>query len=397
MSGSAGDPPDQPDTPEEIERRVSEIEAELRRPAKFKEPSAAERARKPVKLAGLRNARKARKLRRPVPEPPPRPGFAQPRAGFAQPPPPRPARRGKVWSLLIAVVIIAGLSVAAVELPKLGLGKTPGRADNTPVTNGATPTGRPTASTGSGASFLPTPTVAAPFLGTPAQSYADGAAGIVIPPAQPIGRYSAAQVARAYRTTRELLVAANLNGPTLAGGAPDAFASLLIPVERTYFVGRLDKIGLTARGYARSTRGWVVSFAPGTTQLVGSVIKVHGTMQAMTAIEGTTPVLRIHADYLFVYPVEAPDQPATLMRLVARDVVNVDFASWNDPGGPLEPYWILIGGGVSGARCDVNDGFVHPEFPGGPPDKVKPTGAPVNPYSQGALPAHVECQATTGT
>jgi hypothetical protein len=68
------------------------------------------------------------------------------------------------------------------------------------------------------ASSLPTPTVAAPFLGTPAQSYADGAAGIVIPPAHAVGNYPAAAVAAAYQMTKRLLIAANLNGPTLNGG-----------------------------------------------------------------------------------------------------------------------------------------------------------------------------------
>jgi hypothetical protein len=52
----------------------------------------------------------------------------------------------------------------------------------------------------------------------------------------------------------------------------------------------------------------------------------------------------------------------------------------------------------AGARCDVNVGFVHPEFPSGPPDKVKPTGTPINPYDQNPPPNRsISCQATTGT
>jgi hypothetical protein len=415
MSGSTGEPPDasdQPGAPGESERWISEIEAELHRPAKFKEPSAAERARKPGKVARLRNARQARKLRKPVPEPPSRPGFGQPpprpgfgqpppRPGFGQPPPPRPSRpsrpsrRGKVWSLLIAVVVIAGLSAAAVELPRLGLGKTPGRADNTPVTNGATPAGQPTTS-GTPASYVPAPTLAAPFLGTPAQSYADGSAGIVVPPAQPVGAFSAAQVTAAYRTTKRLLVAAELNGPTLAGGAPDAFANLLIKEQRTQFVDGLDKIGRNAHGVQRSTRAWITSFAPGTTQLDGNVIKVHGSMQATTAEEDGFHVLRIQVNYLFVYAVMQPSVPSSLIRVVVHDLGNVNFAAFDDPGGPLEPLW-QMGSSTAGVRCDVADGFVHPEFPNGPPDKVKPTGAPVNPYDQNAPVGSAQCGATTGT
>lgn len=388
MSGSPGDP----SSPDELERKIKELEADLvkkAKKAKFTEPSAAERASKPVTpQLGWRDARKARKLRKPVPQPPPTPP-----AWRASPPSaPTASTRRRARSLLIALAVIVCLAGAVAGLVKLNRPGTPGVADNTPVTNGATPSSSPSGSS------LPTPSVTAPFLGTPAQSYADGTAGIVIPPAQAVGSYSAEEVAAAYRKTKKLLVAANLNGPTLDGGAPDAFADLLISQERTFFVQRLDKTGLDASGYEKSTRGWVISFAPGTTQLVGSVIKVHGTMEALTARSDGNKLLRIHADYLFVYAVEQPGQPSTLMRIVARDVVNVDFATWDDPGGPLEPYWSLVGGGVAGSRCDVNDGFVHPQFAGGPPDKVRPTGAPINPYDQNAPPKlSGGCQATTGT
>jgi len=265
------------------------------------------------------------------------------------------------------------------------------------VTNGPTPSSQPTSAGAPGGPFLPSPTVAAPFLGTPAQSYANGAAGIVIPSAHAVGSYSAAQVAAAYQETKRLLVAANLDPRTLRGGSPDAFANLLIPQERSFFIHNLDKIGVDSSGDARSTRGWVTSFAPGSTQLVGNVIKVHGSMLAVAAHSGSLPVLRIRADYLFVYAVERPGNSGTLMRIVARDVVDVDFAAYTDPGGPLEPWWLSQGGGDAGARCDVNDGFVHPQFPNGTPDKVKPTGAPINPYKQAAPPGHQQCQATTGT
>ena len=314
---------------------------------------------------------------------------------------PRPSARGRIWSLVAVVVVLAGMAGAAVGIIKLA--KHPPKvpaADNTPVRNGPTPSSQPTATTASnapGSSFLPSPTVAAPFLGTPAQSYANGAAGIVIPPAHAVGTYSAAQVAAAYGTSKELLIAANLNPRTLRGGSPDAFANLLIPQQRSFFVGNLDKIGLDSRGYVRSTRGWVASFAPGTTQLVGNVIKVHGSMQAMAARVNSSGVLRIHANYLFVYAVEQPGNPATLMRIVAQDVVNIDFGTFTDPGGPLQPFWNPVGGGDAGARCDVNDGFIHPEFPQGPPDKVKPTGTPVNPYDQNTPTGRQQCQATTGT
>jgi hypothetical protein len=86
------------------------------------------------------------------------------------------------------------------------------------------------------------------------------------------------------------------------------------------------------------------------------------------------------------------------MRVVVRQQGNADFAQWNDPGGPLQA-WFLPGAdsGPAGARCDLHDGFIHPEFPDGPRDRVQPSGVPVDPYSQTYVPSRAACQAITGT
>jgi hypothetical protein len=209
MSG-AGDSP----SPDEIERQIKKLEAELvnkATKARFIEPSAAERSRQPVQSQmGWRAARKAKKLREPVAQPQPRPWGS---------PPPKPAggsRRGRAVSLVIAVVVIVGLTGGAVAVAKLGRRAKVPRPDNAVVTNGPTPSLSP-----SPTPFTPpAPTLAAPFLGTPAQDYADGSAGIVIPPAHAVGSFSAADVAAAYHKTRKMLIAAHLNVPTLDGGAP---------------------------------------------------------------------------------------------------------------------------------------------------------------------------------
>jgi hypothetical protein len=381
--------------PDEIDPLFRELEEELARPARFVEPSAAERARKPTPKPtpkmGRRNARKARKLRESVPEPRSGQRAASRRsqaAGSERARPPA-AGQGGGRSLLTAAIVVVCVAGAVFGILKL---RTSGSSDQKPVTNGATPSGQHVASS------MPTPTLADPFAGTPAASYADGALGIAIPVARPVGTYSAAQVAAAYRKTQKMLIAAHLDETTLRGGSPGAFAGMLIPQQRTQFISLLDRIGLTASGSQRSSRTWVTSFAPGIAQLVGKAIKVHGAMYATTGRNGSFHVLRVHADYLFVYAVERPGQPATLMRIVVRDVVDVDFAAYTLPGGPLEPWWRPEGGRVSGARCDVNDGFVHPQFPNGPPDKVRPTGTPIDPYNQSTSVAKAgNCEATTGT
>jgi hypothetical protein len=45
----------------------------------------------------------------------------------------------------------------------------------------------------------------------------------------------------------------------------------------------------------------------------------------------------------------------------------------------------------------MTDGYRHPDYPGGPPNKVQPSGAPINPYSMSNPAATGACGATTGT
>ena len=68
------------------------------------------------------------------------------------------------------------------------------------------------------------------------------------------------------------------------------------------------------------------------------------------------------------------------------------------PCGALEP-WLYLwnGGGVAGGRCGIADGYIHPDFPSGPPATIKPTGQPINPYNQRGKPTAQGCRATTGT
>jgi hypothetical protein len=346
-----------------MDRRLREIAEGIAGEATIKEPSHKERARKPGRLARRRVERQTSQLKR--------------GAGRRE-----RTRTAITWVIVIAVVgTLAGLSM----LLRHSAARS-GAGDVKPVTNGPVPSLTPRQMT-----------AADPFAGSPAQSYADGAAAIVAPPAQALSGYSAAEVAAAYLTAKRMLVTANLDPETLRGGSPNAFSALLVNQERTFFVKGLNTIGVGKGGYAKSTRGWVTSFAPGSTQFVGNVIKVHGIMAATTAFSGGRHLLRVHADYLFVYPVQRPDEPLTMMRVVVQDVVNVDFAQWDDPGGALEAWWNGESGGAAGSRCDVNDGFIHPAFPNGPADKVRPSGTPINPYSLSA-PAHVGgCRATTGT
>jgi hypothetical protein len=235
-----------------------------------------------------------------------------------------------------------------------------------------------------------------PFAGTPSASWSSGAAAITIPPVRARGPYTAAQVRSAYERTRKLLIAANLNWPTLRGGSPAAFEQLLIKSERTQFLAGLHTTKLDKQGRVENTRAWLTSFAPGGTKFVTTEVRVSGTMSAGTATDSGSEVLRIKVNYIFVFAVEPPGDPADWMRIVVQRYGTVDFTQWDDPGGALEP-WFNITGSPAGALCGEGDGYIHPDYPSGPPSSVKPSGKPVNPYSF-ANPSRLKgCTSTTGT
>lgn len=238
-------------------------------------------------------------------------------------------------------------------------------------------------------------TVNLAFAGSPAEEWPDGAAGIVVPAARAHGPYTAAQVRSAYQTTRQLLIAGNLNWPTLRGGTPTAFADLLTTEQRQQFLAGLRSTALDKEGAAENTRAWVASFVPGT-QFVTTIIKVHGTMSASLATDSGSQVLRITVNYLFSYAVEPPGDPADWIRIVQHAYGDVDFARWDDPGGPLEP-WFSLESTAAGALCGERDGYIHPDYPHGPPPRVQPSGAPRDPYSLATPSATAGCQAITGT
>lgn len=229
------------------------------------------------------------------------------------------------------------------------------------------------------ADLLNEPT-ADPFLGTRANGWADGAAGIAAPAARPAGRFTAAQVTAAYATTRKLLIAAALDHQTLLGGQPTAFARLLTAGQRATFLAGLGRHGVTKDGYPLSTRTWVVSFAPGTTALVGTVIKAHGTMSARAVTESGRQVLTVEVSYLFVYAVQPPHDPVDWTRVIVRQHGSVDFVPSNRPGHALQPRYRMTAE-AAGPRCGAGDGYIYPDYPGDSEVGAESAGLVISPYS----------------
>jgi hypothetical protein len=358
-----GAPGDAANHDDEIDRKLRELTAEISAGSRIHEPSAAERAR----AAAKREKR-----------------------------PPRPPRRRRGGLLTVGVIIIALLGGGG-AVTWSHFHSSPSALDDTrPVRNGPVPSSSASAVSSS-------PSVAAgppadPFSGTPADHWADGAAGIVMPSARSHGEFTAAQVQAAYQDTRKILIAGNLDWPTLRGGAPTAFADLLTSQQRAFFTDGLDKIGLDKQGFPLSTRDWVMSFAPHTTSFITTAVKVHGSMNAGETVFSGRTALRVQVDYLFVYAIEPPGDPDDWMRIVAQDYGDVYFAQWDDPGGALEP-WVSFGISPAGGQCGMSDGYVHPAYPNGARSKVPVSGPTLNPYSAAPPPTSSTyvCHPTTGT
>jgi hypothetical protein len=356
-----------PAPPDEFDRELRELTEGNAGEAIFTEPSAAERATGAVpsiRPPGKARARHARRRRSP----------------FA-------------WTLFL-VVIVAGATVlswlgyrhfangtgnaaagpaAAVAAPAAPAVAVPAVAvPAVAVPPGAAASVAAASATGGGAGTVLSGTIvpmdpfggtpADPFAGTPADRWADGAAGIVLPPAKPAGGFTRAQVAAAYETTGKLLIAANLDRPTLLGGAPTAFARLLTAAQRATFLAGLNKAGETRAGYPVSTRTWVASFAPGSTELIGTVIKVHGTMSARAFTSKGTAVLAVDISYFFAYAVEPPHDPVDWTRVIDHEQGSFDFTARGDAGGALQPWdrAVIDNGGL---RCGAGDGYIHPAYP----------------------------------
>jgi hypothetical protein len=267
-------------------------------------------------------------------------------------------------AIIVIVVLAVGLALALSVLTGAGpdlIGVNRRAADSPPPPQRTTPV-----NTGP----RPAPQHTAPFAGSPAAAFADGEAGIILPAPKAMGGFSAKEVAGFYQRARQMVIASQLNRPTLLGGKPDAFARRLDPHDRSYFVEHLND-------HRKSTRTWVTSFAPNTAQLVGSVIKVNGTAESSITKQAGRRRLLVELNYLFVYPVQRPGSPETLIRMVGHFEGKVLFYR----EGATARTWIEAwGASHAPARCDIQDGFVHPYYADSAPDQTPATGAPKDPY-----------------
>jgi hypothetical protein len=289
----------------------------------------------------------------------------------------RATRRRRLWAI-IGVPLAIAVAVVAMK-PSLLPGDPFGTSSDGPAAAASLPpeTAAPTAPTSSAAPD--TPTLDRPFAGSPAEGWADGAAGIVVPKAAPVGSLTRAQVATALRQTKALLIDANLNPATLRGDRPATALATLDPKQPKL----LDDVKSRLRepGKERDPLALFSRFDPGETRLVGDVVKTRGRM---TFKAGEHASVAVHVDYTFVYPVAPADKGSTeVTRTIVRRVLDVEVADPRKYQATQGKLWILrFDQDLANSACDVYDGFLHPQFASAAPTGASPSGPTTDPYDR---------------
>lgn len=226
------------------------------------------------------------------------------------------------------------------------------------------------------------PTRDHPFLGSPAQRWADGAEAIELPVPKAVPGLSEHDVALALRRTKDFLVASNLDPAVLHGEQPDEALALLEPKQPAL----LSQLRRSLHEPTRSNDPVALfsRFDPQEVDLAGDVIKVRGHMTFTAARRGE---VRVHADYTFVYPLVKAHGSDAGDALVARTVIRRDLTmTLADPhrliateGRLLLEKWDAR---YYNDECGVHDGYFHPTFPAETPTGAPPTGPAEDPYDR---------------
>ncbi|MFD5964788.1 hypothetical protein ACFWGR_00990 [Streptomyces sp. NPDC060311] len=351
-------PPERPDGPSHEPSSISdeELESFLREAAEGggapapKEPSA--RAR--MVAARLREQEEPTPWRGPQPVP-------------------KPRRR---WGAVVGVVALAAVAVIALR-PSLVTDYLPGGEAKAAASPAPLPaeTARPSGAPGdTGGSEQATRD--APFRGSPALRWAEGADAIELPEAKAVAGMGRADAELALRRTKEFLVAANLDPDVIAGGRPDEALDLLDPEAQKDLLPD-QRRGLHEPSREHDPVGLFSRFDPDEVRLAGDVVKVRGRMSLAGGKPGE---IKVHADYTFVYPLVRADGGDHVERTIVRREITtllLDPDRWYAMPGKLAIHEYKVN--TFNTACAVYDGYLHPVFP---EDRERATGPSVDPYDR---------------
>jgi hypothetical protein len=177
-----------------------------------------------------------------------------------------------------------------------------------------------------------------PFAGTPAESFPEGEAGLVLPTAQATGKWSEAEVAQALATVKKALIAAHLDHRMLVDHDPSTFLALLSPEHRKDIGNDIanGSYGTTAVRIAKDAK------------LAPELPRVSGRLTYREGMWDKIAVLEVISNYVWVYPFEVPSGAQRVV--VVHDEVHWLFpkdksvqAGWRGMNiGDSKGYWDLM-------------------------------------------------------
>ncbi|WP_436495149.1 hypothetical protein [Actinokineospora sp. HUAS TT18] len=176
-----------------------------------------------------------------------------------------------------------------------------------------------------------------PFAATPAKDWADGEAGVVIPPVEAIGAHPAAEVTDAYQRARAVVLAAMLDPAVILGVDTEPYVQLFAEGDRA-------DLRAAIADPARVDR-FLVRFAPGTT-LMPQAPKVRGRMWAESAGAGK---LLVRTRFVVAYPLLTDDGARVEVARIDTDLTVVG------PGRPAADRGVWLSrteGSRSSTECD---------------------------------------------
>ncbi len=146
------------------------------------------------------------------------------------------------------------------------------------------------------ATWLPLVTDSDPFAGTPAEHFAVGAAGIVLPPVTPVPGMTDEQVTAALAQVRHALEASHLDSRVLLGRDPEPLLDLLAPDSASVIRSRLDS-GDYGTTLVRLPAGATLAAPP----------RVNGRMTYSRVDWMGTPALAVVTNYVWAYAFAQPE------------------------------------------------------------------------------------------
>ncbi|WP_436535038.1 hypothetical protein [Actinoplanes sp. HUAS TT8] len=142
------------------------------------------------------------------------------------------------------------------------------------------------------------PATYGPFQGTPAQSYAKGKAGIVLPPAKAVPGFTAAEVKASLATVRDALIAARLDDKMLVKHDPSGFLATLAPSSRAEITKYFGDTRFS------SVATWI---DPAATLDAAEEPRVDGKITFTSVEDDGTRWLQVTTNFMWVYAFQGGD------------------------------------------------------------------------------------------